>query len=135
MKAVPSNPEVLLGELIALCPEFAQTWSKEAYLWTDEQGNPRSPCAVFSPFSHYIADQLLQRKQTGLQMVFDFAEQCMLGNEEISTAAATCFLENLINITPHQIDPATFIPFLGPESRAYCRAWDEFCGLKTEGLW
>ena len=47
----------------------------------------------------------------------------------------TCFLENLMNRTPSKIDPKTFVPLLGQRSREYCKAWDEFCGTRTDGLW
>lgn len=59
----------------------------------------------------------------------------MHGDEDVQTAAATCFLENLMNRTPELIDPQRFVPLLGHESKEYCRAWDEFCGVRTEGLW
>jgi hypothetical protein len=28
-----------------------------------------------------------------------------------------------------------FIPYLGEKSKEYCRAWDEFTGVKSPGLW
>ena len=28
-----------------------------------------------------------------------------------------------------------FVPYLGQESREYCKAWDQFTGVRTEGLW
>lgn len=52
------------------------------------------------------------------------------------TAACTCFLENLINkASANRIKYDRFIPYLGEKSREFCRAWDEFTGVKSPGLW
>jgi hypothetical protein len=63
-------------------------------------------------------------------------EHLMLqGDDAVKDAVATCFLENLINRTSAgDIPAANFVHLLGPESVAYCKAWDEFTGVKTEGL-
>ena len=34
-----------------------------------------------------------------------------------------------------EIQFSSFIQYLGEESIGYCKAWDEFCGVKTKGLW
>lgn len=57
------------------------------------------------------------------------------GDQEVQDAAATCFLENL----QHQVDVgkvpgALSSSLLGSESRDYCKAWDEFTGVKTKEL-
>lgn len=69
-------------------------------------------------------------------VVFDVAERLMVeGDNEVKDAVATCFLENLLNVaSAGRIDASKFVDLLGPESRAYCRAWDEFTGVHTEGL-
>jgi hypothetical protein len=124
----------LLRDLIALCPEFSETWASEVCLWRDNQGN-FGPCGVFATFSRYVAHKLMANERDNLMRIFEFAESCMSDDDEVSTAVATCFLENLMNRTPEEIDPATFVPLLGPKSRDYCQGWDEFCGVKTKGLW
>jgi hypothetical protein len=132
---VISTANRILSDLLGLCPEFSRTWAEEAYLWTDEATGNFTPCGVFATVSHHIADILISSLPAHLEAVFDYVERCMYDSEEVSTAAATCFLENLMNRTPEKIDPGRFVPLLGPESRTYCRAWDEFCGVRTEGLW
>jgi hypothetical protein len=63
------------------------------------------------------------------------------GDQAVRDAAATCFLENLINYTSSDdiprifLDPFSFVHYLGPKSKAYCRAWYEFTKIKTPGLW
>jgi hypothetical protein len=125
----------ILSDLLELCPEFSRTWADEADVWIDDASGTFTECGVFAAFSRYIVDILTSSLPTRLEAVFEYVERCMHDSEEVSTAAATCFLENLMNQTPELIDAGRFVPLLGPESREFCRAWDEFCGTRTEGLW
>ena len=118
---------------VELCPQFSTTWKDEAYLWTHD--GRFTHCGVFASFSHYITEVLTSPEPYALEAVFEYVEGCMHDSGDVGTAAATCFLENLLNRTPDTIDPKRFVPLLGAESREYCRAWDEFCGVRTEGLW
>ncbi len=134
-----TRPEDMMSDLLKLCPEFSRTWEDESYLWTDADNGTFTVCGVLMAFSHHIADILRSSESPplypSLEPVFQYAERCMNANEDVRTAAATCFLENLMNRTPDQINPERFVPLLGPESRDYCRVWDEFCGVRTAGLW
>ena len=70
-----------------------------------------------------------------LSAVFEYVESKLDDEDsEISNAATTCFLENLMNRVPETIAPAALVPLPGPKSREFCRAWDEWCGARTEGL-
>ena len=87
-----------------------------------------------SCFSHYIidliADDSKNNHQKEIELTFIFIEKLMNeGTEEVQEAAATCFLENLLNaVSWDTILASSFVPLLGPESKKYCRAWDEFTG-------
>jgi hypothetical protein len=131
---VRSESTQLLADLMVLRPDFTEMWADEAYLWEDNKGN-FSPCGIFAVFSHYMAEVLNASKHQSVGDVFEFVEDCMHQSNDMATGVATCFLENLMNRTPGKIDPDSFIPLLGPRSREYCRAWDDFCGVKTKGLW
>ncbi len=120
-------------------PDFEKSdrWKSHLEFWGEEKPGL---CAVFSTFSDYIADNLKENNvRIDFVKVFDFVEMLLKeGDQETQDSAATCFLENLINFTSSLDDtlpPKTFVHLLGPESRAYCKAWDEFTGVKTEGLW
>lgn len=57
------------------------------------------------------------------------------GDTQVQNAFATCFLENLINVSSGgEISSLDFVRLLGTESKNYCKGWDEFTGAKTEGL-
>lgn len=92
--------------------------------------------------THYVKDILNMtpitlKKEKELKEIFLLIEYFLNeGDRDVQDAVATCFLENLINATSWKtLKPETFLCYLGPESRAYCKAWDEFTGVKTQGLW
>lgn len=117
-------------------PEFNLAWQEHLEWWEGE--NRPGLCTDMSAFSGYVLT-LLENKANSeyLRSIFLFIEQLMVeGDDDVQTAAATCFLENIINSTGWEKIPAsTFVEFLGEESKKYCKAWDEFTGVKTEGLW
>ncbi len=96
-----------------------------------------TPCRCLMFFVDYIIDSIEKNDQIDLGNVFYTIEEFLVnGDQDVKDAAATCFLESLVNMSSWgRISPNTFVPLLGPESRACCRGWDEFTGVKTEGLW
>ena len=135
--------EVIKAELLALCPDFAATWNDECDGRAYPDGS-HTVHGVFSEFSRYIADRLRRGADPVLGEVFDYVESKLKEDtseleltenaSNIDNAVSTCFLENLMNRVPEQIDPRHLVPLLGPKSRQYGLAWDEWCGVKTEGL-
>lgn len=88
-------------------------------------------------FSDYVVDLLIQNDQnsTLIREIFTYIEFLIInGDEDVKDVVTTCFLENILNLTPRKIDPKRYVTYLGSESREYCRAWDKFTGVKTEGL-
>jgi hypothetical protein len=113
-------------------PEFQETWQEHLDWW---EGEEAGLCNDMSQFSHYVTELIIEKKSDNLPEIFNFVETLMVdGDLDVQNAAATCFLENLINITPEKINPNSFVHLLGTESRDYCKAWDEFTGVTTEGL-
>ena len=130
-----SVAQTIKAEVISLCPEFAPFWDDKCDLYVDDDGS-FSIHAVFTLFSRYIADRLMRSADPELHQVFEYVESKLTDDDsEVHNAACTCFLENLMNRVPDKIPAGHLIPFLGPKSRRFCRAWDEWCGMKTEGLW
>jgi hypothetical protein len=129
-----SVAETIKTELISLCPEFAAVWNRQCDLWTADDGS-FTVHGVFAVFSDYIADRLGRAADPDLLRVFEYVESKVTDdNSDVDNAACTCFLENLMNRVPETIPPQHLVPFLGPKSRRFCRAWDEWCGVKTQGL-
>lgn len=122
------------AELLALRPDFRPWWDDERDLWKRD-GEDFTTHAVFAVFSHFVADRLSCGPAPELAAVFDYVESKLDDEDsEVSNAACTCFLENLMNRVPGSIAPTTLVPLLGPKSRRFCQLWDEWCGIRTEGL-
>lgn len=116
-------------EFVRLVPEFKDAWDEYRRGWGEETPGI---CTDFAEFSTFIHDAMRRHLSLDLPGVFTFIEQCLQdGDEAIKDAAATCFLENLQNQGSHSDQ---WVHLLGPESRAFCRAWDEFTGVDTPGL-
>jgi hypothetical protein len=120
-------------ELILLSfPGFRERWNEWVAWWDGEESGLSNDMAEFS---RYVADLIIQGQNEDLPQIFDYIETLMVeGDNEVKNAAATCFLENLINRSDRSFSPLSFTPLLGPESRDYCKGWDEFTGVKTKGL-
>jgi hypothetical protein len=127
------NKEQAVALVLSAAPEFRPVLESFRAEWADEA---LGLCSEFSELSDFVIAKLHSGATEGLQVLFEAVERLMVeGDEEVKDAAATCFLENLMNATPDRISPAAFVPLLGAESRVFCRSWDEFCGLRTPGLW
>jgi hypothetical protein len=122
-----------MGLILSRVPEFGQAWEDHRNYWKGEEAGL---CNDVSAFSDYVADQINQGKRDNLKTIFDLTEELLTdGDQDVKTVAATCFLENLQNkASANGLYSPDFVPFLGPNSRAYCEAWDSFTGVKTEGL-
>jgi hypothetical protein len=84
-----------------------------------------------SVLSIFVIERLQQYEYDGISEIFDVAEDFLASEvQELKDAVATCFLENLQNVTSSHLDPASFVSLLGPRSKEYCIAWDKFTGVK-----
>ena len=129
-----SIAETVNAELISLCPGFAKVWDSERGIWSADDGT-FTVHGVFAAFSNYIRDRLVSRSSARMRRVFAYVESKLTGEDsEVDNAVCTCFLENLMNCVPQLIAPQKLVPLLGPKSREFCRAWDRWCGMETEGL-
>jgi hypothetical protein len=124
-----------VAALLERFPDFRPYWDAYQQDWANEPGDTSGACLDFATFSHYVADVIGGQAAGDLPAIFALVERLVAeGNEEVATAATTCLLENVLNRVP-PLAPEQFVPLLGPRFRAYCRAWDEFCGTRTPGLW
>jgi hypothetical protein len=88
------------------------------------------------PFEEYTIDAIKANDEVEIKKIFDFIEFLLCnGDDYVQTAITTGFLEYLMNKDPDEIKFSKFVQYLGKNSIEYCRAWDKFTGLKTEGLW
>ncbi len=108
---------------------------KEVENWLPEKG-PISPHRILSVISHLVEREFLQGRYDQAKNLFDLIEKFIVnGNENVADAACTCFIENLQNYCgSNGFEGSHFVSLLGSKSRDYAKAWNEFTGVKTEGL-
>ncbi|MEO7161540.1 MAG: hypothetical protein ABI041_01345 [Bdellovibrionia bacterium] len=125
----------LIEFVLKLEPDFLPALERER---REFSGNEITIGLEFIAFSNFVSDKLELGIYKNAKKVFEGIEHLLtkgVADEEIQTLATTCFLENIQNLSGHGRFPETsFIPFLGPESRKFCKALDEFWGTKTPGL-
>jgi hypothetical protein len=116
-------------------PEFVPHWQ----LILGQLGaDAWSPGFVCQALTNLAASRFGVLGDEGLiQTLFAFAERVLAeGTQAEQDAISTQFLENLINSgSAGCFDLDYMVPYLGPLSAAYCRAWDAFNGVRTPGLW
>ena len=121
-----------VGKLNNFIPGFKEHWNSDDAGFNF--GKDSDVYGVFCEFSHLVTEQLEAGTLENRIQLFIFIESVIVEGGDPANAACTCFLENILNITPDSIDPDSFVLYLGPKSAEFCRAWDEFTGVKTRGL-
>ena len=116
-------------------PEFTPYWQEHNVNWNGEEPGL---CNDMSAFSDYAWEHIVNHESRPelLRRVFDLVEKLLIeGDQEVYDAAATCFLENLLNqASCSESALSVFLPLLGRKSREYCDEWDKFTGVRTRGL-
>jgi hypothetical protein len=79
-------------------------------------------------FTDHI-DELTEQQQAALLALMEHV--VVHGSETDSTAVTTGFLEALISAWDRGFDLKSIWHHVGPESRTYCRAWNEFNGIPS----
>jgi hypothetical protein len=55
---------------------------------------------------------------------------------EFDGALCVSFLEGMLNVASHgEGIYERFIPYLGDKCKEFCKAWDQFTGVRSPGLW
>jgi len=111
-------------------PEFLPYWD------SNSENHDLGLIIQMMPFGQYAIDVIKAKNELNIKKIFDFVEFLLLnGDESVQTAITTGFLEHLLHRDPEQIKFSTFIQHLGKNAFQYCRAYDKFTGVRTEGLW
>ncbi len=93
-------------------------------------------CFDLMEFSNFAYDNLLDPSSVRIKLYGLIEEFIISGEPALSTAIATCFLESLINTASNDKgrDVQNLFLGLGPKSLEFCRALDDFTGVKTAGI-
>lgn len=130
------DPQKLVKELSAFTPDFSIIWAfkRKEYAFHGLDDDPDEH-SVFLEYNQFLIAYLDHLSPAIKNELFTYIENVLTsGDENLENAVATCFLESLIQKSP-LYNPESFFPFLGKESREYCKSWDTFNNVKTKGLW
>ena len=114
------------------CPKFVPYWKS----YIKEEGPDEGITIQVIPFAEYTIDTLQLNDTDELKRIFSLVEFLLSeGSEPVKAAMATGYLECLMHKDPDQGKYKVFVQYLGKHAIEYCRAWDKFTRVKTEGLW
>ncbi len=118
--------------LTTLAPELAMTDDDLITSWAPDDPPVTLRFAGLADSMIEAAGQLRLEQVTA---IFDTVEELLTSaSEPVPTAVATGFLESIMAATARgEIDVATVAEFLGPESLAYCEAWEAFVQGESPG--
>jgi hypothetical protein len=123
--------ENCISLIIERFPKFQIYWDSYVKDFGMEQGIT----IQMLPFSEYVIDVLKFNEKSEIIEIFSFVEFLLYnGDESVKNAITTSFLEYLLSKDPKEIKFSNFSKYLGETTIDYCRAWDKFTGVKTEGL-
>ena len=103
-----------------------------------EEWSPDAPplTIVFSSLGRSLCCHSSTSSDKALMEICTVIEELMnRGDDTVKDAVATGMLEGMLGeSSAGMCDMLTLAPFLGAQTKAYCRSWDEFTGNQTPGL-
>jgi hypothetical protein len=122
--------ENTMEKILLLFPDFKPAWEHHLEYWGDDN---RSIGIDIAEFFNFIATKLALKENYNYQLTFDTVEDLLVnGDRVVSEAIAMEFLENLLNRSSHGYFPIeSFFNYLGKESKAFCKANEEFWGIEN----
>jgi hypothetical protein len=107
--------------ILARCSGFKPTWEKHQDFWQGEEAGIYNDLGEFATF---IVDAYPRQETETIVAAFRAIEEFLVdGDEEVQTAAAIGFLEDIQTIASNRpYGAAVFVQWLGPKSKG---AWAE----------
>ena len=128
--------------LCNLYPEFFDLVDEDRS-WYESMKYEFNEHSFFRNLTSFTKDLIKQQKYDDVKYLMKIAEILLeygeKNDENLYNAVATCYIENLVNSafnSPERVPFESFIPYLGPKAKEYCRYWDDFMGgPKTPGVY
>lgn len=101
--------------ILAACPGFQSRWDEHLEFWKGEEAGVYNDLGAFA---HFIVDAYECQDIEPIVAAFGVIERLLgEGDEEVQTAAAIGFLEDVRNIASHRpFGEVVFVQWLGPKS-------------------
>jgi hypothetical protein len=109
----------LMSRIERLFPDFREFWESDDNYFRHEDGS-YTCCGVYARFAQYFEIDCQDWGPVALDDVATLLEDClMFPDSDSGTAAATCFLENIVG------EPAehALSDYFGPGSRKFLNVW------------
>jgi hypothetical protein len=121
-----------MNKIIDNFPDFKDRFNKHINEWDDTIG-VRTIHSDIDIFFDYISDKLENNVNYDYKLTFDTVEELLVnGDKEVSEAVAMMFLESLLTLAAHgNYNVEFFFDYLGKESKAFCKANEEFWGIEN----
>jgi len=111
----------------------------EAYGSLNEEWRPDVPptTIVFSMLGRAFCRHANRTTEEQMVAIWKTVEELILnGDDAVKNAVATGFLEAVLSeSSAGRCSISSVSGHFGPATIAYCKAWDEFTGCKTEGVY
>ena len=120
-----------MEKIVSSFPDFKDSWNAHLKYW--EGDDERTIGIDITAFCSFVIKKLKVKEDYNYNLVFDLIEELLVkGNEEVSYAVEFQFLENILNSSAYGHFPIdSFFNYLGKESKAFCKANEEFWGIKN----
>ncbi len=113
-------------------PKFIPYWKAYINEWGADEGLHMQMIAV----GDFAIEIIKSNNEEEIKNIFNLIELLLVnGDEFVQSAIATGLLEYLLSKDPDEIKLSKFVKYWGENTFEYCKAWDRFTGVKTEGLW
>lgn len=91
---------------------------------------------VFSSAGRALCSQISNLLDPEIATLWQAVERLIVhGDSAVKNAVTTGLLELVLGeASAGRFDMKLITKYLGPETKAYCKAWDEFTGCKTLGI-
>ena len=101
-----------------------------------ESGEERLHYSDAGDVAHHVVDLVLEGRLAELSALFAALERLHVeGDERVRVLATIGYLEGVQNVAGHRgVDPAVFLPLLGPESARWWRGLDAFWAGAAPGV-
>lgn len=125
--------QTVIKRLLKTYPDFYQPIVKDAEDWIMEDGH-MLVVLLFMSLGSVIRNKTIALELDRFEEVFALMEEfAASGDEALSTAVCTGFLESVFNYGDGY-DPKFLACLLGRDSRAYMKEWERFNGFDPSWL-
>ena len=124
------NIDESLKMLCKTYPGFRDAFVRNSDSWISNDGEFLY-YILMTNLSHVLIESISEGNYENAEELFLLVETLLVeGSENVSNLIAVGFLESLQNQTT--VEPKFWAPLLGPKAVSFCKARDEFQGIKID---